>query len=368
MSKRILPGIIFLFSLSIFFCNNEHTGSFPNSTIERLYKIGECATQFTDVFVPVDTISFEFTEKSILGSISQICGLPNGYLVLDNFYSDEVFLFERDGKFIQTVARKGEGPNEYKNPDYIAVDDFGNCFILDSSLRKIIHFSSSTKILTDLSFKQHGIDPSSFIVVNDSDKTKIIFLDFRSGKNNNRVFVFELQNDKLIFQNSIGSIDDTSLRLPFPNNCLGMSSTGYLWIGKSFDLGIQIYSIRGEMKKVLHDHIKQLPGPHIKTEYFDGFNRLSQSLDTFYKYTRLSQLYFFQDFVLGYYIGPNQRKDNLYFIFFQNDGYVLNILLEDTENTVLPGNDGHYIYRYLSLDDSIEASNQNPKIIRYRVK
>ena len=338
-----------------------------NSTITKIKDLSSKSQKFEDIFTSIDTIHFEFTENSVLGSISQICKHPNGYLVLEMHYAKEVYLFDNKGKFLKRLGNKGEGPQEYKMPGFIYVDILGNSYILDSSLRKILLFDVNGSYLNDINIVELNIDPKSFIVDNQQENTEIIFFDPRTGQNSHKYFVFNYFEKKLTFKYSFGRFEKLLRRLPLDLTPIGITSTGLIWVGHSFDLDIEMYTIDGKKTTKVSAHKHLLPKPHISPEYFDGFNRLSAALDTYYKYTRLHKFYFLKDFILGSYFGNNEKEKNGYFIFFENSGNPLNIPAIEHNNILIIGNSEDIIYVYLGIDDTEIDSKINPAIILYKV-
>ena len=55
--------------------------------------------------------------------------------------------FDKDGKFILSVGRKGQGPGEFENSYFFLVDEKENIFILDYSNRKLNLFDNSGKFV-----------------------------------------------------------------------------------------------------------------------------------------------------------------------------------------------------------------------------
>ena len=363
---QILPLIILL----NFFANCEKKSESKdgiNSTIIKIKNIASKSKTFEDIFTSIDTIHFEFSENSVLGTISQVCKHPNGYLVLERRYAKEVYLFDNKGKFLKRLGNKGEGPQEYKMPSFIYVDNFGNSYILDRALRKVLLFDVNGSHLNDITNMDLNINPLSFVVNNQQENTEIIFFDPKTGLNNHKFFVFNYFDKKLTFKYSFGRFEKLLRRLPFNTAPVGITATGSIWTGRSLDLDIEMYTIDGKETTNISAHKRLLPKPHISPQFFEGFNHLSDALDTYYKYTRLNKFYFLKDFILGFYFGPMGKKNNYYLIFFENSGKPLDIPLIEHENIFIVGNSDDIIYVYLGIDDTEIDSKINPAIILYKV-
>ena len=57
-------------------------------------------------------------------------------------------VFDKDGKYLRTIGKRGQGPGEFNTPTQLQLDDeTGNIFVKDSMLRKIIIFEKEGKYI-----------------------------------------------------------------------------------------------------------------------------------------------------------------------------------------------------------------------------
>lgn len=75
-------------------------------------------------------VSLETTDSSIFkGSASRLLSTDNGYTLVD--YSQKKFLrFDKDGKFLKIIDRRGGGPEEYQR-EYSSIVNGGHLYVLD---------------------------------------------------------------------------------------------------------------------------------------------------------------------------------------------------------------------------------------------
>ncbi len=137
----IIPCIIF-FSFS---CNSnievnsniiDIEGSLNNT------KIVECSDHFKRVeYVPLETNS-----QSLIGSIRKIEIMDNTIFVMDN--SGSIVTFNRDGKFINRLNRKGNGPQEYNNISDFYVDGVDKSLVILDNSGDIVKYDWNNNFLS----------------------------------------------------------------------------------------------------------------------------------------------------------------------------------------------------------------------------
>lgn len=93
------------------------------------------ADSLTYHFIPLET-----TEKCLIGSISDI-QIKNNYIyILEGKESEDLFVFNLEGKFITTVGKKGSGPEEYIKISDFDIDVDNNLLIISDKHRERILF------------------------------------------------------------------------------------------------------------------------------------------------------------------------------------------------------------------------------------
>ena len=80
----------------------------------------------------VEYIPLETTDNSLLGSVSKILFRNNRIYVLDKM-SGGVYVFDKTGKFLSSIIKPGEGPDEYVELMDMDVDKEGNVYIADNA-------------------------------------------------------------------------------------------------------------------------------------------------------------------------------------------------------------------------------------------
>lgn len=80
----------------------------------------------------VEYIPLETTVNSLLGSVGKVLYRNNCFYVLDKM-SGGIYVFDRMGKFMSSIVKPGEGPDEYIELIDMDVDKDGNIYIADNA-------------------------------------------------------------------------------------------------------------------------------------------------------------------------------------------------------------------------------------------
>jgi hypothetical protein len=107
--------------------------------------------------------------------------------------------FDKNGKFIQSIGRKGQGPGEFENPDFLLVDEHENILVYDN--RKLHHFDNNGKFVK---FYHFPFECESFALTSENN-----FL------TNSRVFSQEGGAEAVHLINQEGDILKTIATFPY---------------------------------------------------------------------------------------------------------------------------------------------------------
>lgn len=103
-------------------------------------------------------ITFELEEDLSIGSeddenylfyrVSDIQVDTDGNIYVLDSGNHRLQLFDKNGKYLRTIGKKGQGPGEFNSPTSLQLDDeTGNIFVKDNMLRKIIIFEKEGKYI-----------------------------------------------------------------------------------------------------------------------------------------------------------------------------------------------------------------------------
>lgn len=128
----VMKNLVFLFASLALFCMTACQSS-KNEIDETSIHIDWDKAYLGDFEIEdVEYIPLETTDKSLLGSISKIVFRNNRFYVLDKM-SGGVYVFDRMGKFLSSIIKTGEGPDEYIELMDMDVDKEGHVYIADNA-------------------------------------------------------------------------------------------------------------------------------------------------------------------------------------------------------------------------------------------
>ncbi|GHT72104.1 hypothetical protein AGMMS50239_41450 [Bacteroidia bacterium] len=78
--------------------------------------------QASSMFSNIEYVPLETSEEHLIGEIAQILFYKDRFYILDNEISKSVFCFQKDGKFLFKINRKGNGPGEYIDIKSISIN------------------------------------------------------------------------------------------------------------------------------------------------------------------------------------------------------------------------------------------------------
>jgi len=185
--------VLFLFS-----CSNLQISNFREGAEEIVIDVkNPTAISLDSMINRVEYIKLETTNESLFKSISQILFVDSFIVISDQ---SVVHVFDLSGKFIRSLGRRGQGPCEYIDVDYLTVNPADNSLtIYDRGLDREIHYNitdgsymyTQTKPFMAFSFEylESGFKAYDFIATSDPKlgkykKNSLIVTD----KDNNIIF------------------------------------------------------------------------------------------------------------------------------------------------------------------------------------
>ncbi len=102
---------------------------------------------FSSFVDTIELIPLETTEKNLIGEVNRIVFDDNKYYVrsTNSMQNGKLFVFDKDGKFLQQIGRKGGGPDEYiEMEDFTVTHD--NKIVL-ASYHKLLTFDDNGEFL-----------------------------------------------------------------------------------------------------------------------------------------------------------------------------------------------------------------------------
>lgn len=89
----------------------------------------------------VEFITLESTVESYF-EFSQRYQVTDHYILIIGEIENRILLFDRSGKFLRQIGKRGQGPGEYYNPNYAAIDPGERfIFVIEGTFPKILKFN-----------------------------------------------------------------------------------------------------------------------------------------------------------------------------------------------------------------------------------
>lgn len=136
---------------SITSCKDQVVGSEISSTKTTRVVVdtdADKSTALSDLVKEVQYISLEETDASLIGDIAKIIVTNDRFLIQDDF-SEKIFIYSKSGKHLFTLNRKGGGPGEYENLNQIGYDFEKNQIVVTSN-SKILWFDEDGNFVREL--------------------------------------------------------------------------------------------------------------------------------------------------------------------------------------------------------------------------
>ena len=135
-------------------CSNSTNNNTPIIDVKSV--IGKGAIHNTSEFIKdIKYIPLETGPNSMVGDIKKIVVENNNIYISDN--QAKISVFDLEGRYLNTLNKRGRGPEEYTTIADYAVNTAGNIFILLSQ-GEVIEYNGDMEFVRKLGFESEGED------------------------------------------------------------------------------------------------------------------------------------------------------------------------------------------------------------------
>lgn len=263
--------------------------------------------KFSDIILDSPKVVFlETTDSSLIGKIDKIVINEDFIFILDTFIAEAVLIFNMDGKFIGKLASQGDGPNQYKKPLDIFIEN-DRIWILDNG-RDIKVFNIQGNLLD--SFKLSAFSAIRFQKLYDSD-----VFSFVSGDVDDNLIVTDNKFNKI---NSLFPYVDREIDMVILNSMYRSYETNDIIYRRNFN--DTLYSINKE-------------GNILPVKFIDyGRNRASYKQILDIKSNNVGSEVLAKYAYTTYF---SENLDNEYLVFSYENNYWINIFDKKNKKSVL---------------------------------
>ena len=227
-----------------------------------------------DVLSLVEELSIgevEGREEYVFSQVRDIEVDETGRIYALDIKEANVKVFNQDGKYIRTIARKGRGPGELQSPNDIYIDDKDKIYISDVETRRLSVFNKQGDFVSSSNFKEYSV--SNIIGVNKQDEI-ILLVNITSKESGRNLIIFDYMVNVYssrfeymenlysttipVMQIFINEGKMLSLSIPYQKTlCCKMDSRGNVYVAESQEYKIQVFSPeRKSIRRIEKEHVK----------------------------------------------------------------------------------------------------------------
>jgi hypothetical protein len=128
-------------------------GGVINLQIDNL--ISDEQILYSELFTDFQVIPLETKDDCIFSHIDNFKFINDTIYIFDRFTTKSIYLFSKEGKFLNKICKIGRGPGEYITPSDFDIDTFDNCVaILDHTSRNLIFYDFQGNHLKSISLNE----------------------------------------------------------------------------------------------------------------------------------------------------------------------------------------------------------------------
>jgi len=137
----------------LFSCNHQYGNTVNQAITHEKIEFSSKLTPYKlhDVFQNIKSIPLETNEKSFITSIEKIRVFNEEFYILDAI-TNNLYVFNKNGKFMHKIGSIGSGPNEFQNIVDFEIDYLENSVVaLDIDKRALLYFKPDGEYITTVS-------------------------------------------------------------------------------------------------------------------------------------------------------------------------------------------------------------------------
>ncbi|NQT79981.1 MAG: 6-bladed beta-propeller [Candidatus Aminicenantes bacterium] len=190
-------------------------------------------------------------EEFLFVYISDIAVNSKGDIYVADRQLNEVRKFNKDGEYLLTLGRRGQGPGEFQNVKIVSVNINNDLIAFDSMLRRINIFSDKGELIKTTKKLMVGswVEPSKIFVIDGNyvffgklSNSLKLFHEFGQDWNITESYIdYEFIDNKEFEEHSFGF---------FPGNCFFQNNGDILYTKYYYDNQIFIYKNK-ELEKII---------------------------------------------------------------------------------------------------------------------
>jgi len=208
-----------------------------------------------DVFILEEELSIGEAEGSEEYMFSQIRGIAvddEERIYVADRKGSHIKVFDKNGKYLRTVGRKGQGPGEIGGPRSVSITSENEIMVPDLFIRRLAFFTLEGKFIKNISTAKMDLMTTKI-----DSKGNIISIDAVREEENSRYELKKFDSDmNYLFSLGSSPLPDPSRFNPFMAVLRwDLTSTDQIVCGYPKTYEIKIYDSEGNVvRKILKDH------------------------------------------------------------------------------------------------------------------
>jgi len=306
----------------------------------------------------------QLSSDVIIGSISNIVITEEGNYIISDPLGNAILIFSRNGKFLKKIGGAGSGPGEYRSPNCLSLDAWGNIYVEDRGNRRVNIYNKDGEFKNSFKLQK---SPVVSLKVDESGKV-YTYCPGGVGRDEMVIYVYDNKGELV---NKFGQLPKFMWDFPFviAGGGMIMDSKGFIYQVHPVEYVVNKYSRDGTIVKkfkINSSFYKAPYKPDLKTIQME----YQKWLDS---WTPVSGLYLLNDSYIVTLLSLGKDKmgmKKLVMDILNLDGEIIKsgIELLTPQNLSIIGayKDGLFFLEQLPQDE--KGNIPNPRIIKYVIK
>lgn len=134
--------VLFLLASLLFGCGEKQETGTPVQTITLDLHVDQ-QLLLSEIADSIEVISLEQTDESDIAHVNRIIPYKDYYYIFQTimFSNGSVLVFDKDGRFVRRIDKKGGGPGEYVDLHDMAIDSYRNELVLMTQPKGVFRYT-----------------------------------------------------------------------------------------------------------------------------------------------------------------------------------------------------------------------------------
>lgn len=295
MKPNVKILIALFLTIGLFSCSNSNSRKSKIETLKSckaetfIYGYDKMLDNTPDIVDNIEIIKLEETDNSLLSTISRIEKVDSVFVVWDNLTG--IHCFNLNGKYLNSISKKGEAGNEYMKINCFLVDSARTIVIFDDVMNKMLKFKLDGTFISSYKFNDYNslswMHSGAFISDNKLFQENYIYNDFSdiytvlslNDEDKEKIYKTPLNTASIAIPTGTHPISKTEegvkFIIPFNNNIYTINNSGNIEI---------VFNIVTDRTKVPENVLSEQKEYSIMTSvelsnkgYFQGFTDIFET-------------------------------------------------------------------------------------------